>query len=333
MKDVAALAGVGTKTVSRVINQEPNVSASTVARVMRAAEILNYQLDVYAGNLRRVDRRTKTIGLLVGNVANPFSGAVHRAVEDATHDRGFSVLSASLDDDPEREQRLVREFLRRRVDGLVLTTISKSQAYLLPERDHGTPMVFVDRAPQGIDADAVVSDNAAGAAAATAHLIAHGHSRIAFLGDRADILTARQRERGFLDQLAAAGIPTTSATVTRELGDEALAREAIIRLLDSHHPPTALFTAQNLITLAAIRVLRERGEEHRIALIGFDDVMMGDLLSPGITVVAQHPQEIGRIAAQRLLARIDGEDAAEETIEVPTTLIERGSGEIKPSYD
>jgi LacI family transcriptional regulator len=329
MKDVAALAGVGIKTVSRVINHEPNVSAKTIDKVSRAAEALNYQLDVYAGNLRRSDRRTGTIGLIVGNVANPFSGAVHRAVEDATHDRGFSVFSASLDDDVEREHRLVKEFLKRRVDGLVLTTISKSQAYLLPEREHGTPMVFVDREPRGIDADAVVSANLAGAVRATGHLIQHGHRHIAFLGDRTEILTAQQRERGFLDEIARAGIPTSEAILIDQLEDEVSARDAVLRMLTGDNPPTALFSAQNLITIGAIRALRELGLQNSIALVGFDDILLGDLLEPGVTVVAQHPAEIGRIAAERLLARIDGIHLDVATIEVPTTLIPRGSGEIR----
>jgi DNA-binding LacI/PurR family transcriptional regulator len=332
MKDVATLAGVGIKTVSRVINGEPNVSDATIDRVMRAANILDYQLDVYAGNLRRTDRRTQTIGLLVGNVANPFSGALHRAVEDATHDLGYAVISASLHDDSEREQRLVREFLRRRVDGLVLTTISRSQAYLLAEQERGTPMVFVDREPRGIDADSVVSANVAGASSATAHLVAHGHRSIACLGDRNEISTARLRVRGFLDEIGRAGIPSSEAHIVADLDDEAKSYAAVITLLDHPHPPTALFTAQNLVTIGAVRALRDRGREHDIALVGFDDIALADLVVPGVTVVAQDPEQIGRRAAERLLARIDGAQFPVESIHVPTTLIARGSGEIRPAH-
>ena len=329
MRDVAALAGVGVKTVSRVMNHEPNVSVDTIAKVQAAADSLHYRLDTIAGNLRRIDRRTGSIGLLVGNVANPFSGAIHRAVEDATHELGFAVFSASLDEDPQREQRLVQEFLKRRVDGLILTTISESQNYLEPELEHGMPMVFVDRAPRGLAADAIVSANLQGAEIATDHLITHGHRRIAFLGDRLEIATARLREEGFLRAMARAGIPASHTLVIDRLDNEQAARDAVARLMASDDPPTALFTAQNLITVGAIRALRALGAQHRVGLVGFDDVQLGDLLDPGITVVAQDPKEIGRLAAARLLARLGGERLPITTIEVPTTLIQRGSGEMR----
>ena len=119
---------------------------------------------------------------------------------------------------------IVSAFLRRRVDGLILTTASKNQSYLVPEQERGTRFVFVDREPVGIDADAVVSDNAAGSSAATRHLIEHGHRRIAFLGDRSQIQTARERQRGFLDELGRAGIPTSAATIIEGLNNEDKAR-------------------------------------------------------------------------------------------------------------
>ena len=139
MRHVAALAGVGVKTVSRVINGEPNVSAATIAKVTAAARSLDYQPDLHAGNLRRADGRTRTLGLLVGSVDNPFAGAVHRAVEDVALSRGVAVFASSLDDDPDREQEAVAAFLRRRVDGLILTTVSESQAYLAPSSAAAPP--------------------------------------------------------------------------------------------------------------------------------------------------------------------------------------------------
>ncbi|WP_426518035.1 LacI family DNA-binding transcriptional regulator [Diaminobutyricibacter sp. McL0618] len=331
MKDVAALAGVGIKTVSRVINGEPNVSSATIERVQSAADRLNYQPDIHAGNLRRSDRRTQTLGLLVGSVANPFSGAVHRAIEDAATARGVAVFASSLDDDPARERLAVTAFLRRRVDGLILTAVSKSQGYLLPEQERGTPIVFIDREPSGIDTDAIVSNNAEGAAMATRHLLERGHRRIAFLGDRHDIQTAVERRRGFLEELGRAGIPTGDAWVIEDLHDEHAAHEAVAYLLEGDPRPTAIFSAQNLITMGAIRGLRDRNLQSSLALVGFDDVEFGDLLDPGITVIAQDPDRIGHLAAERIFARLDGEGVPVETVVVPTTLIERGSGEIAPT--
>lgn len=331
MHHVALLAGVGTKTVSRVINGEPNVTPATTEKVLAAARALNYQPNPHAGNLRRSDEKTRTLGLLVGSVANPFASALHRAVEDAAVLRGIAVFASSLDDDASRERGIVEAFLRRRVDGLILTTVTKSQAYLLAEQERGTPLVFVDREPAGLDADAVVSDNAIGAQRATAHLISHGHRRIAYLGDKPEIQTARERRRGFQEQLAQAGIPTAETAVREGLHDEESARLAVIELFSTGSPPTAIFSSQNLVTFGAIRALRELGLQHKVALIGFDDFALADLLQPAVTVVAQNPRMIGELAAQRLFARFDGEHAPPQTYIVPTELIVRGSGEIAPS--
>lgn len=330
MRQVAERAGVSIKTVSRVVNGEPAVAPATLRRVLSAAAALDYQPDPHAGNLRRTDRRTRTLGLLISSVDNPFAGAIHRAVEDAALARGVAVFASSLDDDPQREQEAVTAFTRRRVDGLILTTSTEDQAYLEPELRRGTPVVFVDRRPTGIACDAVVSDNAGGAAAATRHLLARGHRRLAYLGDRPDIQTAGERRRGFLEAIGRAGIPASDAVVIEGLHDEALARDALLRLLDGPEPPTAVFSAQNLITIGALRALRERGRHRDTALIGFDDVALADLMEPGVTVMAQHPEDIGRIAAERVFARLDGDDSPAQRITVGTTLIERGSGEIPP---
>lgn len=330
MKQVAALAGVGIKTVSRVVNGEPNVSAATVARVRAAAESLDFHPDLHAGNLRRGGQKTQTLGLLVGSVANPFWGVMHRAIEDAAAERGIGVFAASLDDDPGRERSAVSAFLRRRVDGLILTTVTPSQEYLSAEAERGTPLVFVDREPVELRADAVVSDNAEGAAMATRHLIARGHRRIAYLGDRTDIQTANERRNGFLSELSRAGIEVDPRTVIENLHDEDAARAAVVRLMAVAQPPTAIFSSQNLVTIGAIRGLRERSAHWSTALVGFDDVALADLLEPGLTVVAQDPRRMGTLAAERFFARLDGDAAAPRTAVVATRLLVRGSGELPP---
>lgn len=331
MRHVAALAGVGIKTVSRVMNDEPGVSESTRLRVLGASQQLNYQLDMAAGSLRRTGRQTLSIGLLLPSVSNPFSGEIHRALEDALAARGIAVFAASLDDDPQREKALVAAFLGRRVDGLVLTPIAKSQAYVIPEHSRDMPMVFIDREPVGIDADAVVTDNAVGAAKAASHLLAHGHRKLAYLGDRTEIQTARERKRGFIEELGRAGVPTSTVPVREGLHDEESARLAALELLASDDPPTAIFSSQNLVTFGVMRALKELGASKRVALVGFDDFTLADMMEPGITVIAQHPERIGKLAAQRLLARIDGDRIAPKTYVVPSELIVRGSGEIPPS--
>ncbi|MFC5502884.1 LacI family DNA-binding transcriptional regulator [Lysinimonas soli] len=329
MRDVAALAGVGLKTVSRVINEEPNVRPETMRKVLDAAERLDYRPDINAGNLKRSARRVHTLGLVVGNVANPFSGAMSRAVEDVAGRRGTAVFTSSLDDDPQRETQIVGEMLRRRVDALILTTVRRDQSYLVREQERGTVLAFVDRLPSGILADTVVSENASGAALATRHLATGGHRRIAYLGDMHTLWTAQERLRGYREAMSTAGI-AADARVLEDLSDEAAAYQAVQRMMTDDDAPTALFTSQNLVTIGALKALRDLGLQRAVALVGFDDIPLADIIEPGITVVAQDPYAMGRIAAERVFARLDGEAGDARTEIVPVTLVTRGSGEIPP---
>lgn len=330
IRDVAALAGVGIKTVSRVINHEDNVSPQMQERVQRAVAALNFKPNQGAGALRRGDRKTLTLGLLLDAVDNPFSAAINRAVEVVASARYTAVFAASFGDDPERERTLIDAFTRRRVDGLILTTITADHGYLQAERELGTPMIFVDRPPVGLLADAVLSDNFAAAAAATRHLIEHGHRRIAHLGDAMAISTARERSRGF--QHATRGAQGSGSIRASEdhVGSEPAARAAVHRLMAQPDPPTAIFASQNLVSVGAIRALHDIGLQHQVALVGFDDLVLAELLEPRITVMAQNPTRIGTLAAEHLFARLDGDQSPVKTLVVPATLLVRGSGEIPP---
>lgn len=332
MRDVAALAGVSLKTVSRVMNDEPSVAVATRAQVQRAADRLDYQLDLTAGSLRRTGRRTLSIGLQLSSVANPYSAAVHRAVEDAMTRRGIAVFAASVDDEPDRERPLVRAMMARRVDGLVLSCIASSQAYLAEDRRH-CPMVFVDRAPVELPADTVLADHREGGRLAAEHFLARGHRRLAIITDREIISTAAARRDGFCRAAAAAGLASDPAhgdgvRVVGGAHDSNRAQQITKALLTGENPPTAIFSAQNLITVGAVRALHELGLQHRVALVGFDDIELADLVDPGITCIAQDPSLIGRIAADMLLARIDGDTGDWRTEVVPVELTARGSGEI-----
>ena len=330
IRDVAALAGVGIKTVSRVINEEPNVSPQMRERVQRAVLALNFKPHQGAGALRRGDRKTLTLGLLIDAVDNPFSASINRAVESVASGRHTAVFAASFDDDPDREREIIDAFTRRRVDGLILTTITTDHGYLQAEREQGVAIVFVDRPPVGLAVDAVLSNNYEAAVQATQHLISHGHRRIAHLGDELTISTAQERRRGFTDAMIDAGLADDQAHHTDNLRSAEEAEAAVHRLMRLSPRPTALFTSQNMVTIGAIRALHQLGLQHEVALMGFDDLPLGDLVSPGVTVMAQDPTKIGTLAAQRLFARIDGDHGPAETIIVPATLIVRGSGEIAP---
>jgi LacI family transcriptional regulator, galactose operon repressor len=331
MHDVAALAGVGLKTVSRVVNGEPGVSPTLEAKVRRAIEQLNYRRDVNASMLRRLGGKTQTIGLVLEDVANPFSSALHRAVEDSARARNVLVFAGSCDEDAHRERELIGSFRDRRVDGIIVVPASREHAYLYEEQRAGTALVFVDRPAGHLDADSVVADNVGGSVDAVEHLLSHGHRRIGFLGDLLSIPTAEGRLQGYTQSLDRAHIPRDSALVRTGLRDSDAGARAVDELLALPDPPTALFTSQNLLTIGGIRALRSAGLERRIALIGFDDVGLADLLDPAISVVAQDPHTLGRSAADVLFRRLDGERSPTVHLVVPVTLIARGSGEIGPT--
>jgi LacI family transcriptional regulator len=328
MRDVAERAGVSLKTVSRVVNDEGGVSPALLRRVRQAIDELDFRPNVGARILRRSDHRTASVGLLLEDIANPFSAALARAVEDEATPRGVVVLVASLDEDPVRERALAKLFLARHVDGLLLVPAGDDQAYLVGELRRGTAIVCIDRAAHNLPVDSVVSTNEAGAAEGVRHLIAGGHRRIAFLSDRFSIATARQRYAGYQAALAAAGIPLDDSLVVVDLRDYSQADGAASALLGRPDPPTAVFSAQNLITIGVLRALRRLDLARDVALVGFDDVALAELLAPGVTVIAQDVTALGRLAAQRLFTRIAGDVDQPQVRLVPTTLIRRGSGEI-----
>ena len=330
MRDVAAVAGVSLSTVSRVVN-DGLVDAAMARRVHDAIEVLGYRPNLTASALRRSDRASRTLGLVFEDVANPFFSALHRGVEDVVHDRGFLTFACSSDEEPARERRLVESLTARGVDGLILTPTTADHGYLLRDRGAGLALVFVDRPPRFIDADAVVSDNYGGAYAAVEHLIAHGHRRIGFLGDRLEVFTAAERYRGYREALARHGIDEHELPHAHPRHRAAGAREQTVAMLRAGNRPTALFSSQNLITIEAIRALHELGLEQEVALVGFDDVTLGDAVRPGLTAVAQDPAELGRVAAELLLERLDGGRAPTRLLTVRTRLIARGSGELRPT--
>ncbi|HYU62321.1 MAG TPA: LacI family DNA-binding transcriptional regulator [Verrucomicrobiae bacterium] len=330
MREVAALARVSIKTVSRVVNGESGVSPQLARRVLSASERLDYRHNMTASSLRRSDGRSATIGVVLEDVANPFASALHRSIEDVAVLRGVLVLAGSSDEDPERERKLVAAFASRRVDGLIVQPAGHDHSYLLAERRAGTPMVFVDRPPAFLDADTVLTDNAAGVHRGMNQLIANGHRRVGYLGDLHTIATAAERYEGYRAALEEHEIQLDEQLVRLDLRGVEKAEAATTDLMNLPEQPTALFTGQNLLTIGAFRVLRRLGLHKKVALIGFDDILLADLLEPGITVIAQDPAGIGRAAAEILFRRLDGERGPSHHAIVRTRMINRGSGEIRP---
>jgi LacI family transcriptional regulator len=329
MRDVAEHAGVSLKTVSRVINAESGVASTTAERVTDAIAALGFRRNDLARSLRQ-GRSSSTLGLVIEDVANPFYSAIAQAVEAAARERGFMLITGSCEEDPEREHELVQSLLRRRVDALLLVPAGHDHAYLRRELVDGTPVVFLDRPPAGIDADCVVLDNHGGARSGVEHLVANGHRRIALVADPEGLSTATERLAGYREALAAAGIAIDPELVRLDSHDDAQA-EAVVRellALDPARRPTAIFTGNNRHTVGALRALR--GLEHEIALVGFDDFELADLLAMPTTVVRHDSKRMGELAAARVFARLDGDDAPARRIVVPTELVVRGSGEVPP---
>lgn len=326
LRDVAALAGVSFKTVSRVVNEEPGVSAEVAQRVRLAADTLGYRPNAAATALRRADHRTATFGVLLEDASNPFFATLLRGIEDVARQRGIAVFTSSTDLEADRERDMAAAFIARQVDALIAAPTESDAHHLQRALDQGVRVVLVDRPVEGLDAPAVLIDNRLGARDGVDHLIAHGHRRIGYVGRDPSIYTSRGRFAGYVDALESAGIPLDPALVRREGATRTSAQALIEALLDLDDAPTALFTAQDIITMTAVSVLQRRGLSERVALVGFDDFELADLLQPGVTVIAQDSRRIGALAAELAL----NPDATEPSVHlVPTRLIARGSGEIR----
>jgi len=322
MRDVAHTAGVSLKTVSRVINAEAGVTPATAAKVTEAIVALGFERNDLARSLRQ-GRTSSTLGLVIEDVANPFYSAVAQAVEAVASERGFLLITASALEDAERERELVGALLRRRVDALLVVPAGPDHRYI----SGAARTVFLDRPPQGIEADTVLLDNLGGARRAVEHLIARGHTRIACVADTADLYTMRERLTGYREALEAAGLEQDPLLIASGNHDVTAAQAATERLLalPAATRPTAIFAANNRNTVGALRAF---AADAPVALVGFDDFELADLLRT--TVVRADPWRLGEQAAALAFARLDGADRPSLEITVPTELIVRGSGEVTP---
>jgi LacI family transcriptional regulator len=325
MKDVARLAGVSEKTVSRVVNNERGVHPETTHRVLDAIEQLGFRRHFGAQQLRR-GSSTATVGLVLEDVSNPFSSMLARVTEEVARNHGRLLLTGSSEEDPSRERELVLELCSRRVDGLIIVPAGERHGYLVPEMRAGLRVVFVDRPAGDIPGDVVLSDNAAGVRAAVAHFARRGHRRMAFIGDAPGIYTARERLRGFREALIAVGLLPDDDLVAMGPHDSSTVAATLTRMRRGRWPATAFIMGNNRITLLVLRHLNVSGGPPP-ALIGFDDFELADLVTPAVTVVAQDAAKLGRAAAELLFARMSGDASPPRRVVLPTRLIVRESSE------
>lgn len=301
MADVAKLAGVGKMTVSRLLSGSANVSKETADRVHRAIRMLNYQPNELARSLRSV--RSKTIALILPYLYDPFFATCAHAVSTVATQHGYSVLITTSDENAEVEQQQARYMLRRRIDGMIIIPAPYGDGYLRSNEFAGVHIVTLDRPAPDSKFDSVVVNNRGGARAGVMHLIGHGHRRIAFLGLNKTLYTMQARHAGYREAMSKAGL---QAETYIECTSEEETVTTVHSLLTGPHPPTALFAANNLTMrylLHALNVLKVE-IPGQIALAGFDDFDIADVLQPALTVVRQPVYQVGEMAANLLFQRI-----------------------------
>jgi LacI family transcriptional regulator len=327
MRDVARVAGVSAKTVSRVFNDDPHVTEETRDRVRWAMQKLNYVPNLLARSFRA--GADAAVGLAIPDIADPFFAEMTSSIEVDLVGRGMAVVVTSLGRGVEHERYALEALLRRQISGLIVACVSADQSYLAPWQER-TPMVFVDRAPKGLSGVFVIEDDLAGARQAVTHLASHGHRRIAFLGVSTPVTTTQRRLKGYRSAMAENGLDDSPRLVCipSESADEAASE--LVKRLESPDAPTAVFSSNIPCTMALVLALQRAGRTD-IAVVGFGDFPMAAALAPAVTVIDQDPAGLGRTAVERLLRRIEDPHAPRRQRTVlPVHLIPRGSGELPP---
>jgi LacI family transcriptional regulator len=333
MHDVARVAGVSPATVSRVVNQERYVREETRAAVERAIAELGFQRNEAARTLRP-GQTTDTIALIIEDVANPFWSAITDGAEQVARRHRHMLVVGSTRHSYDREQELLRDLvLRRRVDGVLVVPTGQPQHQLHAELSRWAPIVFIDRKPVGVAADAVLLDNLGGARGAVEHLIGLGHRRIAYIGGDPAVTTGAKRLAGYKQALKQAGLPVVPALIRLGVHTVADARQAAAELLagagpgpasraGGAGPVDAIFADNNRMAVGVLEALHEH--DGPIGLAAFDDVELAALLSRPVALVTYDAVELGARAAELLFARINGAAGPPKRSVHRTTLVTRG---------
>ncbi|MEU0567999.1 LacI family DNA-binding transcriptional regulator [Nonomuraea sp. NPDC005983] len=327
MADVARHAGVSLKTVSRVVNQEPHVSAALQRRVQESIGALGFRRNEAASRLAR-GASMLTLGLVMENISNEFYSRLAKSVEAAAAEHEALVVFGSYEERAERERMLIESMYARGVDSLIIVPSGADHSWLAEYG--GLTSVFVDRVPPGLDgADVVMLDDAHGGRVATEHLLARGHRRVALISDDERLSSVHDRALGYRAALRDAGLTLDESLVVREVFDPWRAAHEVGRLLDLPDPPTAFFATNNRAAIGILQALRDRPE--RPAYVGFDDFALADVFNPGVTVVRYDTSRLATSAVDLLLHPASPEAGTPRRVRVPVELVVRGSGEIPPA--
>lgn len=299
------------------------MNPATAARVAEVVQRLGYRPNELARGLQ--GRRSRTIGLVISDVSNPFMASCAQAIESVAREHGHALILCDSHADLQMESSYVELLTQRQVDGLLIVPSHGRDAHLKAEQQSGLPVVAFDRPAEGVKTDTVLVQNRAGTREATEHLIWHGHERIAFIGDVRHFYTARKRLEGYEEALQATNLEPIHHLDAHTIE---MAEEATKDLLEAPDRPTALFAANILTTLGALRTIEDLGLRipEDIALIGFDDFELAHILRPRFTLVRQPTAELGRRAAEMLFDRLDGRSPPEpQRLVLPTELVVRES--------
>jgi LacI family transcriptional regulator len=328
IRDVARAAGVSTKTVSRVTNGDDYVAAETAERVRQAIDRLGYHANPLARSLRK--GRDEAVAIMIESIADVFFAFMVDAVEKVARDAGLFLIVASAGRTADEERAVVNGLLNRSVRGLMIVPAHLEYGQeAFPIGLGGVPVVFVDRPPHGLAADAVVIDNEATARHAAEHLIAYGHRRIAFVGTDLDQTPVNLRLAGYRKALKANGLDYDPALITCHRHSMPADEPLLAGALALSDPLTAVLSGNTASSVAAVRELH-LAKRTDVAVVSFDDFPMADALEPAITVARQDPVLMGRRAFELLMERIEGKKSRPRRVVLPTSFIERGSGEIRP---
>lgn len=308
IQDVARRAGVSPITVSRVINHSPYCSRKTVEKVEAAIAELGYVPNTLARSLR--SKRTQTLALVLTDITNPFFTTLARGVEDTASSAGFNVIFCNTDESEAKEQKYIQLLLQKQVDGMLLVPALSHPDSVRTIRKQGTPVVVLDRCMPGVEADVVRCDSEEGAYRLVRLLLDLGHRRIAVLTGHKEVSTAEDRAAGYRRAMAEAGLADDEIVIFGEFNQAsgyAMTRQA----LALHPAPTGIFAANNFIAIGALKALQELGLSvpQDISLVAFDDLPPGLITFSFLTVAAQPAYEMGRVATNLLLGRLDSETA------------------------
>jgi DNA-binding LacI/PurR family transcriptional regulator len=336
LDDVAKRAGTSVATAGRALGGYGKVAAATRERVLKAARQLRYRPNALARSMKQ--RSSLTIGVIVGNVCNPFFSVVLRAIEDTVGGHGYQVIMCNTDESIEKELAHARALLEHRVDGIILspTAGENGEASLAAKEIYasGIPLVFIDRAVNGMKVPTVVSDNLSAAQEATTHLIEQGHQRIGIIVGRRALDTMSERIEGYRRALSKYQIGFDESLVVDavHVGVEGGYR-ATKHLLDLHVPPTALLVANSLLILGALNAIKEKGLTipDNIAVIGWDDFYAAPHLQTPLTMVDQPAHAMASIAAEQLMKMLSDKPVDPSLhIILKSNFITRESSEKRP---